>query len=162
EERITRRLGPERAHRLAQACRRSRRAWPLFLRTTGWRKFATYAKDLFAWMEEEGLRPPGTNPLNGMRRGSEPPPLTAGRGRVLHWCTKVLAYPRLTPQERAVLFLLQNGLSPGEARSLRISHLDLAQGICTVDTGTNVRRVPLFPRTTAAITSWLRVRSGMS
>lgn len=75
------------------------------------------------------------------------------------WYNRVLASPCLTARERAVLYLLQNGLRAGEVARLKIPDVHLARSRAYVfgKDGT-ARVVPLMPWTVAAIDQWLSAR----
>lgn len=157
---MIRRLGPTGLQELAAACaRRPRRLYPLVFRTASWRKFATYGASLLAWMESQGLRAPGTNPLASTRCTEAK--RSAEQLMILpRLYAKMLGYPRLTPKERALLYLLANGLHVSEARHLRISDLELAQGRAWVSSRHHRRCIRLLGWTVDALSVWLERRQG--
>lgn len=160
EQRMIKRLGDEGMRKLTERSRRRARVLvPIFFRTVGWRKFSTYARELFDWMEIEGLRPKGSNPMAGMRRFYEVP---RNGGELMinrNWYGTVLAYPRMLPKERAVIYLLQNGLRRTEVANLKLEHLNLKnRRAYVIGKGNKARHVYLYPWTVAAINEWLEER----
>src|SRR5262249_50986798 len=98
-------------------------------RMAGWLHFHHFGHDFFRWAEARGLRPPGTNPFTGMKRRSQ---LFAGNKTPVElnmsWYRELLRYPDMTPQERAVLYLLSNGLRRDEVARLGLEDIDLELG----------------------------------
>jgi integrase len=160
EQRMIRRIGSDGMDELARAASSPPdNDAPLFLRTSAWGKFVRHARDLFDWMEIERLRPPGSNPLAGIRivsalsRSSSNITISMSAYRAL------LASARLTAMERAVFFLLANGLRAGEVARLKISDLDLVRSRAyIVNTANDVRTVPILPWTMAAMNDWFTAR----
>lgn len=102
------------------------RKGPIAWRTPAWIQFVGHAEDFYAWLEQQKLRPPGSNPLQGINRFK---PLQAERKVLIvkRWYEAVLRYPFLSAKERGLIYLLGNGLRATEAGAARIEHLKLKQ-----------------------------------
>jgi integrase len=135
-------------------------------RTHGWIRLMKWGGAFYAWLEEQGIRPTGTNPFAGMRR-FRPYELMRLRPIVQDGYTRLLRHRGLTARERAILLLLANGLRMIEVTRLRLDHLDLANQQMVVlgkgsarelDPSPKVRTVPLLPWTLSALDQYLAER----
>jgi integrase len=135
-------------------------------RTYGWIRLVTWGNQFYAWLEEEGIRPANTNPFAGVRRFRVYQPKKI-RPIVKAWFDRLLRYKGMTPRERAVIFLLANGLRRVEVTRLRLEHLDLPNRQIIVlgkgsarelDPRPKVRTVPLLPWTLTALDVYLADR----
>jgi site-specific recombinase XerD len=123
--------------------------------TQGWKSFVRCATDFYEWLAESGVRPVGTNPLAGINRRS----VSVGGGKVLvvrKWCIELLRYPHMDPRERAVLYLLANGLRRSEVGGARLEHLELgARRLTIVGKRNKTRVVVLLPWVVKAVEAYL-------
>ena len=160
EARMIKRMGAEKLQKFASRARdRAKSRVPIFFRTMGWTWFHSIGQQFFDWMEVTNRRPKGTNPFTGLRKFS---PLQRGTGDVLielKWYKQLLAYPRLSPKEKAILFLMQNGLRRIEVTRIKIDDLNLKERkLFIIGKGNKARIVPLLPWTIQAIDAWLNER----
>jgi integrase len=135
-------------------------------RTHAWIRLIKVGRAFYTWMEEQGIRPTGTNPFAGVRR-FRPFKLQRMRPIIQAWFTRLLSYKGLTFRERAILLLLSNGLRMVEVTRLRLDHLDLASQQAVIlgkgsaralDPRPKVRTVPLLPWTVRALDAYLADR----
>lgn len=136
---------------------------PLAFRTHGWRGFVEYGTEFYNWMERQGLRPRGSNPLKGIRKL---PPIDYLKGKAViveKWYTTMLEHPSLTPRQRAILYLCANGFRCKEITQARLDRLDMKERTLTVvgkgRNGGKLRTVHLFRRTTKALDAYLKTRT---
>jgi len=166
-------VGPLRAPIQAYGNDYSRRAQPrlerlakskesgpdLVWRTVGWTRFVRFSLDFYGWLEAQDLRPAGSNPVRGIKRHN---PIDFSKDKItvaLKWYRAVLEYPHMTPRERAILYLLANGLRADEVAGAMLDRITLAKAsMQLVGKGNKVRTVPLNPWTAAAITTYLESR----
>lgn len=129
----------------------------LVFRTQGWFKFVRYTRDFFNWCIEQGYRPKGSNPFDGIKLQT---PLSNGKVLIhREWYKQVLRYPNMKPRERAVLYLLATGLRASECSNLRLEDLDLKNKTLIVHgKGWKVRPVKLPWWTLEAIDAHLQTR----
>lgn len=102
------------------------------IRTHGWVTFVRCARDFLWWLEDRGYRPKGSNPLATVKIHS---PIDYSRGKVMvvtKWCRALLRWPSMTARERAILYLLAQGLRASEVAGMRIEHVDLREGAIRV------------------------------
>lgn len=134
------------------------RKGPIAWRTAAWIQFVGFAEDFYGWLEQQGLRSPGSNPLQGISRFK---PLQAEKkvAIVKRWYEAVLRYPFLSPKERALIYLLGNGARATEAGAARMEHLKLRQHKLYV-CGKNKkwRTIPLLPWAVEALDLYLQSR----
>jgi site-specific recombinase XerD len=132
-------------------------------RTHGWTRLVRFGNAFYEWLEEEGIRPANTNPFAGVRRFRVYDPKRI-RPIVKEWFNRLLSYRGLTVRERAMIFLLANGLRRVEVTRLRLEHLDLANrqmvvlgkgSARSVDPRPKIRTVPLLPWTLKALDAYL-------
>ena len=135
-------------------------------RTHGWIRLMKWGGAFYTWLEEQGIRPTGTNPFAGIRR-FRPYELKRLRPIIQAWYTRLLSHRGLTARERAILLLLANGLRMVEVTRLRLEHLDLTNQQMVVlgkgsaralDPRPKVRTVPLLPWTLRALDEYLADR----
>lgn len=126
-------------------------------KTHAWWSFLTYATAFYAWLEQTGLRPPGTNPMIGIKRHA---PLDYAREQVaivVRWYITILRSD-LSPRDRALLYLLANGLRAGEVGRIRHEDLALAERRVTVTGKGRTRTVRLMNWAVEAVDAYLQTR----
>jgi integrase len=127
-------------------------------KTQGWSSFLTYGLAFYGWLERQGLRPPGSNPIAGIKRYTAIDFSAHRVAIVASWYVQILKYPGLTPREKALVYLLHNGLRASEAGRIEMRHLSLSSRQVTVTGKGRTRTVRLLPWTVVAVDAYLQSR----
>lgn len=130
---------------------------PIVWRTPAWKHFVVYTSDFYNWLEQQGLRPPGSNPLAGIRKFN---PIQAGKILIVtERYFQILDYPNLSPLEAAAVYLLANGLRASEVGRAKMEQLSLRRGTITIEgKGGKVRTIVLYPKTISVLDGYLQHR----
>lgn len=132
---------------------------PDWRRTQGWFYFLTWGQQFYQWLEAVGIRPVGSNPLQGVVRRS---PIDFSADIVMivtSWYSSILRFPGLAPREKALIYLLANGLRASEAASVSLTRMSLSEQTVEVTSKGVTRSVRLLPWVITAVDDWLRRRS---